>query len=133
MCHACVSGALTVCEVISGIAVVAVTIAGIVDCVAMILAVDLVSFMMSLGTYCCGTVTVMVAAVNVAGSAMLAVTGVLVLVAVVVVVTAVAVTSGVMAEVEVTVIIVVVTGVTVVTEVDIAVVNCVDVTAVAAV
>ncbi len=123
---------LAVCEVSSGVAVVAVTIAGVVDCIAMILTVNLVSFMMSLGTCCCGTVTVMVAAVDVAGSMMLAVTGVLVLMAVLVII-AVAVTSGVVAGVEATVIIVLVAGVTVVTEVDIAVVNCVDVTAVTAV
>ncbi len=122
----------TVCKVTSGVAVVVVTIAGVVDCIAMMLIVGLASFMMSLGTCCCGTITVVVATDDVTGSTMLAVTGVLVLVAVAVVI-AVAVTSGAVAEVMATILILVVAGVTVVIEVDVAVVDCVEVTAVAAV
>ncbi len=126
------SVALTVCKVTSDVAVVVMTIAGVVDCIATTLIVGLASFMMSLGTCCCGTVTVVVTAADVTGSAMLAVTSVLVLVATAVVI-AVAVTSGAVAEVMAAVIIVVVAGVTVVAEVDITVVNYVEVPAVAAV
>ena len=126
------SVALAVCEVTSAVVVVVVTIAGVVDCIAMTLAVGLASFMMSLGTCGCGTVAVVVAAADVTGSEMLAVTGVLAIMATAVVI-AVAVTSGVVAEVMAAVIIVVVAGVTVVTEVDVAVVNCVEVPIVTAV
>ncbi len=126
------SVALTVCKVTSDVIVVVMTIAGIVDCVAMTLAVDLASFMMSLGTCGCGTVAVVVAAADVTGSMMLAVTGVLTIMATAVVI-AVAVMSGVVAEVMAAVITVVVVGVTVVTEVDISVVNCVEVPTVTAV
>ncbi len=51
---------LAVCKVTSDVMVVVVTVAGVVDCIAMTLAVGLASFMTSLGTCCCGTVAVVV-------------------------------------------------------------------------
>ena len=85
------SVALADCKVTSDVVVVVVTIAGVVDCIAMTLAVGLASFMMSLGTCGCGMVAMVVAAAGIAGGTMLAVTGVLVIMATAVVV-AVAVT-----------------------------------------
>ncbi len=123
---------LTVCKVTPVVAAVVMTIAGDVDCIAMILTIGLASFMMSLGTCGCSTVAVVVAAVDVTGGTMLAVTGVLAIMATAVVVT-VAFSLGAVPEVVTAVITVVVAGVTAATEVDITVVNCVEVPAVTAV
>ncbi len=65
------SVALTACEVTSNVVVVVVTIAGVIDCIAMMLAVGLASFMRSLGTCGCSTVAIVVAAAGVTGGMML--------------------------------------------------------------
>ncbi len=83
---------LTVCEVLPDVVAGVVTIVGVVDGIMMILAIGLASFIMSLGTCGCAVVTVVVAAVDGTGSAMLTVTGVLA-----VMVTAVEVTDAVVA------------------------------------
>ncbi len=84
---------LTVCKVLSDVVAVVMTIAGVVDCIAMTLAIGLASFMTSLGTCGCDVVAVVVAAVDGTGDAMLTIAGVLTIVVTAVMVT-VAVLSG---------------------------------------
>ncbi len=77
---------LAVCEVLPDVVAGVVTVVGVVSGVVMILAVGLASFIMILGTCGCAVVTVVVAAVDGAGGAMLTVTGVFAVVAAAVVV-----------------------------------------------
>ena len=84
---------LAVCEVLPDIVAVVMTVVSVVGCVAMTLAIGLVSFMMSLGTCGCDVGAVVVAAVDGTGGMTLTVAGVLAIMATAVVV-AVAVLSG---------------------------------------
>ena len=68
---------LTVCEVLPDVVAGVITIVGVVNCIAMTLAIGLASFMTSLGTCGCDVVAVVVAAVHGTGSIMVTVAGVL--------------------------------------------------------
>ncbi len=126
------SVALAVCKVTSDVVAVVATIAGVVNCIAMVLTTGLVSFMMNLGIFGCCAVAVVVVAVDVIGSTVLAVAGVLTIM-VTAVVAAIFVSSGTVAEVMTADITVVVAGITMAAEVDITVVNCVEIPTVVAV
>ena len=77
---------LVVCKVLPDVVVGVMTIIGVVDCVAMTLAIGLASFMTSLGTCGCDVVAVVVAAIDGTGIIMLTVAGVLAIVVTAVVV-----------------------------------------------